>query len=248
LGLKILSYNICNGGGDRLPLIASLIQSRRPDLVALQEATDRSKAESLANMLEMELAFGEAGSGFHLAWLSRLPVVRWENHRLPALTRALLEIEVVWKGTALSLFTTHLWPRGSVEGERRRIEEVQAILGVLRPLGDRPHLLLGDFNALSPGDPIGTPHVEREGAQVRDLPRWIISMLLDAGYVDCYRAQHPSEPGYTFAPFHPWARIDYIFASSALAIRLLACEVATGAETREASDHFPVWAEFDEEG
>jgi exodeoxyribonuclease III len=103
LGLKILSYNLYNGGNNRLPLLANLIQSQRPDVVALQEATSRSNAESLANRLKMDLIFGEAKSGFHVAWLSRMPVLRSENHRLPALTRALLKIEVAWNGSTISL-------------------------------------------------------------------------------------------------------------------------------------------------
>jgi len=242
--MKVLSYNIYNGGDDRLPLIANVIESQRPDVVALQEATSRSRAESLAGTLKMDLIFGEAKSGFHVAWLSCLPVVRSDNHRLSALTRALLEIEVAWNSSTVPFFTTHLWPRGSVEGERRRMEEMRGILDVLRPLADRPHLLVGDFNALSPGDPIDLPHTEQEEAQVRDLPRWVIPMLLDAGYVDCYRVLHPNAPGYTFASFHPWARIDHIFASSMMASQLTACGVATGAQAREASDHFPIWAEF----
>jgi exonuclease III len=69
-------------------------------------------------------------------------------------------------------------------------------------------------------------------------------MLLEAGYVACYRALHPDLLGYTYEASHPWLRIDYIFASPAMAPRLYACDVVVGGQPRRASDHLPIWAEF----
>jgi exonuclease III len=69
-------------------------------------------------------------------------------------------------------------------------------------------------------------------------------LILNAGYTDCYRTQHPSENGFTLFSDYPWARIDYVFASPRLADRLVACDVARGEWELEASHHFPVWAEF----
>ncbi len=83
--LRILSYNILAGGENRLPLIASVIQQQQPDIVALQEARNRSNAESLAHQLDMSLTFGEAHNTNkdHVVWLSRLPVIHAENHPFP---------------------------------------------------------------------------------------------------------------------------------------------------------------------
>jgi exonuclease III len=78
-------------------------------------------------------------------------------------------------------------------------------------------------------------------------PRLAISLLLDAGYADCYRAQHPGlrrDPGYTFALPAPRLRVDYIFASAQLARRMVACDVVAGSQAARASDHYPVEAEF----
>ena len=76
------------------------------------------------------------------------------------------------------------------------------------------------------------------------FPREVIPLLLEAGYIDCYRTLHPMNAGYTTDTAHPAMRIDYIFANSLLAKRLYACDIVTGAEAEMASDHFPVWAEF----
>jgi exonuclease III len=76
------------------------------------------------------------------------------------------------------------------------------------------------------------------------FPRQVIPLLLEAGYVDCYRALHPTTPGYTSHTTHPALRVDYIFAAPVFAKRLYACDLVTGAEAERASDHFPLWAEF----
>ena len=40
MSLKVLSYNIWDGGGDRIPAIADVIRAHDPDVVALIEAND----------------------------------------------------------------------------------------------------------------------------------------------------------------------------------------------------------------
>src|SRR5437763_8381940 len=241
--LKVLSYNIRDGGNDRLPGIAAIIRTQQPDAVALLEATSRANALTLAQNLKMQLAFGEANNGIHVAWLSRLPIQRERNHRLAVLAKTLLEIEVAWEGAPLRLFATHLASRWD---GRQPVDEVPAILDVLRPLTGRPHLLVGDLNTLRPSDPVGTPPrgEEKRGDALPGAPRRAIRLILNAGYVDCYRSLHPETPGYTYPSDGPWLRLDYIFAAPQMATRLCACEVVTGEEAERASDHFPIWAAF----
>ncbi len=83
MALRVLSYNILVGGENRLPLIANVIQKQQPDVVALLEANSHVNAELLAQQLQMNLTFGEATSEFHVAWLSKLPVISAKNHCLP---------------------------------------------------------------------------------------------------------------------------------------------------------------------
>jgi len=242
--MKILSYNIRLGGEDRLPDIEKIIRREKPDLVALLEANNLAKAGALANNLRMQLTFGEANGTFHIAWLSNLPVLRSENHCLPILAKTLLEIEVLWKGGVVRLFATHL---ASSHDKVTPAEEVSAILSVLGPLAGEPHLLVGDFNSLAPGDPVGTPPpgVEAWGDAAKSAPRQAIGLLLEAGYVDCYRRLHPRSSGYTYPSDQPWLRLDYVFATPQVAARLRACEIIRTKVARRASDHFPICAVFD---
>jgi endonuclease/exonuclease/phosphatase family metal-dependent hydrolase len=193
----------------------------------------------------MQLVFGEANRGVHLAWLSRRPIHQSKNHRLPLLAKTLLEIVVEWEGMVVRLFATHLASRWD---PRPPAEEVPAILAVLRPLAEQPHLLVGDFNALHPDDAVGIPPhgVEKRGDALPGAPRQAIRYILDAGYLDCYRLLHPGEPGYTYPSDAPWLRLDYLFATPLLARRLVACDVVADEQACGASDHLPVWAEFHE--
>ncbi len=87
-------------------------------------------------------------------------------------------------------------------------------------------------------------HPEAEGGEHTlnpQFPREVITLLLEAGYIDCYRALHPMTASYTTTGS---LRTDYIFAYPLLAKHLYACNIVTGAEAEMASDHFPVWAEF----
>jgi exodeoxyribonuclease III len=252
--LRILSYNILVGGEERLPLIARVIQRQQPDAVALLEANSQSNVEALAQQLGMEVAFGKANSVFHIAWLSRFPILRTENHRLPILEKTLLEIDLHWDGTELALFATHLRAGRLQEYDHYRALEMQAILGLLRSLDHQPHVLVGDLNTVHPADNPNFPMdvapsvgVGKEKQNMPVFPRQVIPFLLEAGYIDCYHTLHPVTPGYTYPVPDPWLRIDYIFAAPTLAGRLQACDVATGADAEMASDHFPVWAEFRQE-
>lgn len=249
--LSILSYNILYGGEDRLPLIAGVIQGQRPDVVALLEANSRANAEALARQLGMNLTFGEANSEFHVAWLSHLPVIRAENYRLPVFAKTLLKIEILREGAPLALFATHLKAGRDQESDQYRVTEMQAILDILRQMDNQPHVLVGDLNSLHPTDRpnlsaylVTEPEERGENLQEDQLPRRVIPLLLEAGYVDCYRALHPTMPGYTYKLPDPALRLDYIFASPPLARHLRTCNVVTGADAEMASDHFPIWAKF----
>jgi endonuclease/exonuclease/phosphatase family metal-dependent hydrolase len=197
----------------------------------LLEANDRAKARTLAARLDMEIVYGEANTAFAVAWLSRLPIARSENHRLDVLEKTLLEIEV----DGLRLFATHLSAGRRRADEPRRIAETEAIL---HRLGDRGDLLVGDFNAVHPDDEIGTPPPDEQLDHVSRRP---IELVLEAGFADSYRTLH-GDRGWTYLAWHPWARLDYVFASSKLDVH--SCDVVES----DASDHFPVVANFTTHG
>jgi endonuclease/exonuclease/phosphatase family metal-dependent hydrolase len=76
--------------------------------------------------------------------------------------------------------------------------------------------------------------------------RWrTIQVVLDAGYVDVFRAKHPEDPGLTLPTTKPQVRLDYLFVPSAHLARVITCEVVRVPSARAASDHFPLLATLD---
>jgi endonuclease/exonuclease/phosphatase family metal-dependent hydrolase len=163
--LRVLSYNIHHGEGvdGKLDLdrIARVIRAVEPDLVALQEVDQNvRRSESvdqpaeLARLTGMRVVFGQniplEGGGYGNAVLSRLEVVRHENHKLPNVDageqRGVLEMEVAAGGLEqpLLFFATHLDHR---RDERERLASAKAIGELAGKQGARPMVLAGDLNA-----------------------------------------------------------------------------------------------------
>jgi exodeoxyribonuclease-3 len=167
-----------------------------------------------------------------------------KNHKLPGLSKTLIEIGLKAAAGPIALFATHF---GSRNDPFQPADEADVVLSALAAVG-ASHLLAGDVNALHPTDRPGPPP---EGTSLRrveqgaDSQRGALATFLGAKYVDCYRAKNPGHSGYTFRTSHPWLRLDYLLASPGLAARLSAAGVVTGTPAAEASDHFPVWAEFE---
>jgi len=203
--LKVMSYNIENGGAGRVGLLGDIIRRQQPDAVALLEATDKAAVEALAHRLGMHMAYGEANSEFAIAWLSRLPIVHSQNHRLPILSKTLLEVAIKSNGSVVLLFATHLVHGRTRASAGQRVAEAQAILDVLQARPDIPHILVGDFNAIHPTDPLGAPPIGETRGYFARKP---IALLLAAGHTDCYRQLHRTTPGYTYPALQPWMRLD----------------------------------------
>jgi endonuclease/exonuclease/phosphatase family metal-dependent hydrolase len=81
-GLRIVTYNLCEGGQDRVSAIAALLRRQHADVIALVEANSRANVDTLGHELIMQVVYGDANSPASVAWLSRLPIRSSSNHRL----------------------------------------------------------------------------------------------------------------------------------------------------------------------
>lgn len=157
---RILTYNILVGGARRIDQIAQMVRAAHPDVVGLVEATNPRVVEELAERLGME--YRVTGSGTHLrdwqiAALSRLPITRTRVHLRPGfLSKPLLEVSVQEEGGhELTLFVAHLvasFAHSARGGDSVRRAEMSEILRIMAEKRGEPHLLMGDFNSLAPGD------------------------------------------------------------------------------------------------
>jgi exodeoxyribonuclease III len=241
--LRLLTYNIRHGGVGRADAIARVIASCAPDVVLLQEATRPDVVADLARRTAMA-AWG-AYANQSLGFLSRAPVAFAAPHR-PRFSRQAF-IEVAPAGERIRLFGVHLSALHAAWTERRRVMEARSLLRSIARHQHGFHVLAGDFNTLAPAEDLDVrrlparlrPFVWLSGGRIR----WrVIQNVLDAGYVDAYRAQHALAPGHTMPAWDPHVRLDYVFVPAAFADRLEQCDVVTHPDAAAASDHFPVFA------
>jgi len=244
--LRLLSYNICHGGVGRAQAIGDVIARASPDIVVLEEATRPPVIEEIARRLSMQWA---SVQGQSLGFLSRVPIAHYAWHRPRISRHAFLELQPAGNG-GLRIFGLHLSAVHAAWTERRRGLELRALLRAISAHQQGPHVLVGDFNTLAPGELLD---VRQLPARLRALVwlsggqiRWrTIRRVLDAGYLDGFRTLHPDTPGLTFPTWNPHVRLDYVFVPSAFRPALQGSEVVTVGPVRNASDHFPLLTELD---
>lgn len=254
--MRIVSYNILDGGTGRVDLIAEVIEAQRPDAVALVEADDPAVVEHLARRLKMDFVHA-AGNSHASALLSRAPIRETVNYAPlhNVLTKSLLEATFVdAAGVEWLVGVVHLHARGTLADEAEREKELDILLSLFsshRQAG-RPHLLAGDFNANAPYQQIDPRRCKERTRKEWDqnggmLPRSAVLRILDAGYVDSLHAVDPAAgaTGGTFSTQFPGQRVDYIFTHNFPQSRLKAAWVERDGAAKDASDHFPVGVEIE---
>jgi endonuclease/exonuclease/phosphatase family metal-dependent hydrolase len=246
-----MNWNIRHGlGNDRrveLGRIAWVIRESGVHIIALQEV-DRGwarsggidQASALAGALGMDYAFGanlvlpDEGFGIPAAYgtaiLSVWPITSSANAALPAKhsseRRGLLTARIAHHTHGeLVVACTHLhWGSNAIPEESiaERGEQVAAIIETLHP-APAPTLLMGDFNAVP-----DSPDLEALRAPA-------------SRFRDAWELVHGDKPGYTIPVDHPTRRIDYMWLGEGVTCSSIA--VLDSADTRLASDHFPIVAD-----
>jgi len=266
-------------GAPNIDAIGDVIANTGADIVGLNEVFyPRAMPESvepalavLAQRLGMHYVFGPClrwpaqdeipEEAYGNALLSRWPIIASAAHHLTpkdedqqALLadkeqRGLLEARILLPDQqSLTMYVTHL----DHTNEAARLLQLRVARQWLIRDRNRPHIVMGDFNAISPWD-FDERQLELEqllrhekGKNLvsgTDGPQ-VITQMEKNGYVDLLRAH--GQPGeQSFIPAHDTnLRIDYIFANAALAPMVKQCKIWQERPGQEASDHRPVLAEL----
>lgn len=271
--MRVLTYNI-HGWRDRagqvdVPRLARVIASSQADIVALNEVfhplaapgSDQPALLWLADLLGMQAAFGVALmpqfafaplASYGNALLTRYPLLAHAGHHLTPVAgheqRGLLEARVLLPDgkTPFSVYVIHL----DQSSEAVRVQQLTAAFQWTVRDRNRPHLLLGDFNALAPDDYAGREQElaalaeEAEFVRLVREPLQVVALMRRRGYVD--RTPHDAAaPAPTFPAAQPTVRIDYIWASAPLATAVRWRRPWEAPEAAQASDHLPLLAEIE---
>ena len=251
--LRVMTYNILLGGIGREKYIQEVIQSENHDVVVLQEVTSVEILKSIAQSLQMQWFFGEGNQKTKVALLSRLPVLNFKSYhpRVP-IWHNVIEAEVQYqRNKSFVLIGVHLIPHLWIGFEIWRYLEVKYVLNLCKKISQLSLLIAGDFNAIAPSDEVliksSTTSIKAMLLlQANHVFRFAIQRLLSAGFMDTFCFRHPKENGFTYATLQPSTRFDYVFINPVMQKVLNDCWVVREANNVvQASDHYPVVAEFD---
>jgi exodeoxyribonuclease-3 len=256
--MRIATWNI-NGVRARLDFLLQWLAERAPDLVALQEL---KVGEQQFPFAELEKAGYQAAVLGQKSWngvavLARAPL-EVVQRGLPGQEELGARLLTARAGDLL--FTSVYCPNGKHTGHDdfpRKLGWFDALaehLARSHPAGAAA-VVGGDFNVCPAPLDSWNEELLRGSIFHTDQERARIRRLLDAGWIDLFRARHPDEPGFTWWDYRGGAfhrkqglRIDFLLGTAAVAARLR--EVAVDREWRKKrgelvpSDHAPVWAEL----
>jgi len=252
--MRLVSYNILDGGEGRADPLAEVIEAQRPDIVVLVEADVPAVVERIAARLKMDFIMGE-GRRHGGAILARGRIAESIDHSIlrDEFSDLVLEATVEVEGAEWTVAAVHLHARARLEDEQRREREITGILQIFEShrAAKSPHLLAGDFNANSPVQQVVAEHCKKRtredmAANGGVLPRTAVKNLLDAGYLDTLHSVLGSEAAKTgsFTTQEPGQRVDYIFSFGIEPARLKHAKVEQDRLAKYASDHFPVMVEI----
>jgi len=256
--VRIVSYNILDGGEGRADPLGEVIQAQRPDVVALVEAEDLTVVERIARRLKMDYVHAP-GRKQASALLTRFAIRDSINHALlrEGLSKSFLEATIIDdKGGQWSFGVVHLHHHAKESDEKTRERELAIILDVfaLHRAANRPHLLCGDFNADAPQQKIDPAKVKESTREAwhengGQIPRRAIASILAQGYTDTLHAIRGDDEALsmgTFSTQHPGQRVDHIFTHGVERSRLKRAWIEYDRLAKYASDHFPVGLEIAE--
>lgn len=252
--MRLVSYNILDGGVGRADPLTEVLAAQQADVVVLVEAGDAVVVDRIARRLKADVVTG-MGRQHAIAVLSRLTIVQSVNYAAmgDAGPRCCIEAIIQTRtGRELPIVAVH-FSAGALEidEDRRQVElrEVLSLTATYRSAG-RPHFIVGDFNSEAPAQrfDISTAHPSTAEAFMKNggsLPRRVVQTLLDAGYVDSFASRQPDSftQAMTFTTLHPGQRVDYIFVYGIEPTAINAAWIESDRLAQFASDHYPVGIE-----
>jgi len=248
--VRVMTYNILDGGIGRESAIRSIVRENRPDILVFQEVIDGELPAAIANDNDLHLIQTDYDGRRRVCILTRYPVLNQRLVRLSRSWRQALRVDLNLGSRQLSVVGVHPIANPAWWFEFLRVREAEVYLRLARETSD-DSLIVGDMNAVGPGDPVRLKSYPvwlqlMLFAQGYRVYTWAIEEYLRAGYVDVFRTCNPHDSGWTLPANKPNTRLDYIFASRSFSGQIRGCRVVDKpVVVRTASDHLPVMAVFE---
>ncbi len=255
--MKIATFNV-NGVNGRLPVLLRWLEEAAPDVACLQEL--KAPQEKFPAAALQEAGYGAIWQG-QKSWNGVAILARGQT---PIETRRRLAgepedeqsryIEAAVDGILIGCLympNGNPAPGAKLDYKLRWFQRLATYAASLRS-ADIPAILAGDFNVMPTDLDVYKPERWVDDALFRPEVRAAYHQLLQQGWTDALRTQHPDERIYTFWDYfrNAWGRdaglrIDHLLLSPSIAERLT--DAGVDREVRgwdKASDHAPAWIEL----
>ena len=253
----VVSYNVLEGfKSDSLNIdtYVDWISDIDPDVVAYQEMNKFSQKdlEKLAKRYGHPYAVMSKFEGFPVAISSKHPIVNVQKV-VDNMWHAFLHVQI----KDIHFFVIHYSPFDY----KKRQEEMKLVLAHAATLPkDSKILIMGDFNSLDKSDAIHhTDEMlknlrarEEKQAHIRNLNNGeidysVLQLIKDAGFIDTFwLTNDKSMYSATTTKYGvPKNRIDFMWASPAMAKKVTNSTIIHDDKTNVMSDHYPVYVQFD---
>ncbi|MDP2932569.1 MAG: endonuclease/exonuclease/phosphatase family protein [bacterium] len=258
--MKILYLNILKGCPEavRLERIVDFVKKQNPDVLGLSELNNWDKNDcAILESFKAQTGLSHCvfansiNTSYHLALFSKSTSSSIEPP-IQTFRNAAVGVSVFSGPEPLQIFLFHLSPIN----EDSRLLELETLFQKIKL--NKPAILIGDMNSLSPQDDYKKQEVLAQMKQTgikkfgaESLRFEAIQKILDYGFIDAVKKFHS---GFEYSVPTPYnrdkehftkLRLDYIFVSPDLEKNLKSAEIIRDIETNQLSDHFPVAAEFD---
>lgn len=238
--MRIISWNIQHGGGQRAAGILNCLDRWAPDCLVLSEFRGTEPSRRISSHLsaagldyQVSSIDPDHPTGNSLLIASRVPLRLIENSKVLPELRRWLPVEVACV-EPFSLFGMHVPNRGS----GRKWDFHAAVVREFRKWRDLPALAVGDTNTGRKGvDEETSFFVEREDS-------WF-DAIVDAGWTDVYRDRFPNDRAFTWYSTHGNGfRLDQAFATTSMNQRIRTIRHDWG-HPDQPSDHAAIILDLD---
>jgi exodeoxyribonuclease-3 len=255
--VKIATYNV-NGINGRLPVLLRWLEEAQPDVVCLQE---------LKAPTEKFPAAAIEAAGYGAMWLGQKS---WNGVAIlargsePIETRRALPgdredvqsryLEAAVDGVLIAgFYLPNGNPRPGPKFDYKLAWMDRLIAHAADLVGtDAPVVLAGDYNVMPTAADVYKPERWTKDALFAPEVRAAFFRLVEQGWTDALRTQHPDETIYTFWDYFRNAfardaglRLDHLLLNAQATARLVDAQVDRHVRGWEkSSDHAPVWIEL----
>jgi exodeoxyribonuclease III len=254
--MKLMTYNILNGGEDRLRFIIEVISREKPDFLVINEANGfdknhNQKLNKFAGQIGLT-CFNLSLSGeydYHTAIFSKYPFIKIEQLR--PMRNAGILVTVKTELGNLSIAGIHLNPYT----EDSRLKEIDLITSRQKQYENK--IMMGDFNSLSKTDDYNQEIINEfndyqlEKFTIDGKFRFdVINKIISLGYLDTASILNKQKINTVPTKINQDSahmaniRVDYVFVSEALKDKVKNYSVIKNALANKASDHFPITVEL----